>query len=370
MHTSAPIDTLAAPFDAATAASPCGSDMSYSIEFDRLNELRRHEDASLDQGAWVTEIKRADWPAALALCEQLLLNQTKDLRVAAWWAEAAAHVNGFGGLADGLALYAALCRGLWDEVHPLAEGGDQDLRIGSASWLLAQVRSLCRNLPLLEHDDIGLNLGDIDAARQRAVSSGTGAPPPAPAAGDGRLVPATMDVVSRAQRATPAARIRSTLDGVRRLPGTVAHLQAVIEERLGADGPGFAPVREAVAAAVSGVERVAREMGVLTTPGEAGPAADNAPGASDGGDGASQAGAGLPAGAPATRAQALAQLRQVAAFFRRTEPHSPVAYLADRAAHWGEMPLHEWLRTVLKEQATLSQIEELLGVQPTPPQQD
>ena len=31
----------------------------------------------------------------------------------------------------------------------------------------------------------------------------------------------------------------------------------------------------------------------------------------------------------------------VAHFFRRTEPHSPVAYLAEKAVKWGEMPLHD-----------------------------
>ncbi|MGT2434431.1 hypothetical protein ACU4HD_47795 [Cupriavidus basilensis] len=36
------------------------------------------------------------------------------------------------------------------------------------------------------------------------------------------------------------------------------------------------------------------------------------------------------------------QLRDVAEFFRQTEPHSPVAYLAARAAKWGDMPLHAW----------------------------
>ncbi|MCY1535260.1 type VI secretion-associated protein, ImpA family [compost metagenome] len=67
-----------------------------------------------------------------------------------------------------------------------------------------------------------------------------------------------------------------------------------------------------------------------------------------------------------TRDQALAQLREVAEFFRRTEPHSPVAYLADKAASWGEMSLHLWLRTVLKNDETLSGLEELLGVQKQP----
>jgi len=64
-----------------------------------------------------------------------------------------------------------------------------------------------------------------------------------------------------------------------------------------------------------------------------------------------------------SRAHALAQLRAVADFFRRTEPHSPVAYLADKAAHWGEQPLHVWLRAVVKDDAAFAQFEDLLGLQ-------
>jgi type VI secretion system protein ImpA len=67
-----------------------------------------------------------------------------------------------------------------------------------------------------------------------------------------------------------------------------------------------------------------------------------------------------------TRAQALAQLREVADFFRRTEPHSPVAHLADKAAAWGEMSLTDWLRTVVKDDASFARIEEQLGVGPKP----
>ena len=69
-------------------------------------------------------------------------------------------------------------------------------------------------------------------------------------------------------------------------------------------------------------------------------------------------------GAVQSRAQALAQLRAIAEFFRRTEPHSPVAYLADKAAEWGSQPLHEWLRGVIKDQAAYAHVEELLGVRP------
>jgi type VI secretion system protein ImpA len=37
-----------------------------------------------------------------------------------------------------------------------------------------------------------------------------------------------------------------------------------------------------------------------------------------------------------------------------------VAYLAEKAAKWGELPLHEWLRAVVKDPAQLAQFDELL----------
>jgi type VI secretion system protein ImpA len=76
------------------------------------------------------------------------------------------------------------------------------------------------------------------------------------------------------------------------------------------------------------------------------------------------AAAALPAfaGVIASRAQALGQLRAVADYFRQTEPHSPVAYLAEKAAHWGEQPLHLWLKAVVKDAGALAHVEELLGI--------
>ena len=36
-------------------------------------------------------------------------------------------------------------------------------------------------------------------------------------------------------------------------------------------------------------------------------------------------------------------------------------YLADKAASWGDMPLHEWLHAVVKDPALAAQLDELLG---------
>lgn len=118
--------------------------------------------------------------------------------------------------------------------------------------------------------------------------------------------------------------------------------------------------------AAAGIERLAAELGVAGVSAPMGADAGRAASASCGG-GACEAMSAtaesmLPV-MPASRAQALAQLRLVADYFRRHEPHSPVAYLADRAAQWGDMPLHLWLRAVLKEPGALASLDELLGVQ-------
>ncbi len=127
-------------------------------------------------------------------------------------------------------------------------------------------------------------------------------------------------------------------------------LQAAVDARLGADGPAFGPACDAVRRAVEDAARKAPAGAA----GSVAARADEDVAAVMGG------GAGGPV-MPLSRGQALAQLRLVAEFFRRAEPHSPVAYLADKAAAWGELPLHAWLRAVVKDPAQIAQLDELLG---------
>lgn len=292
------LDALLQPI---AEARPCGDDLSFSAAFDTIAELRRADDPSLPLGEWKEkgkEPKAADWAASVALCEDLLRTRSKDLRVVGWLVDGRARVQGFAGLAQGLALCTALITRYWDHLHPLPEAGDHELRIGSLGWLLGRIAPLTRE----------------------CLQAGT---PP--------------------RRADVAAALVA-----------LASLQQAVDARLGADGPGFVAAREALKAALADL------------PADAPPA-----GAAEADDAGAPAGTAGPAcaravatGAPQTRMQALQQLQQVAEYFRRTEPHSPVAYLADKAARWGAMDLHSWLRTVIKDGGALAQLEELLGVEP------
>lgn len=351
------LDSLLTPL---SPESPCGEDMTFSAEFDQFQELRRQDDPSISQGEWVTELKVADWSGVVALSEKVLQTRSRDLRVVGWWAEAKAHKDGYAGLADGVSLAAGLCEQLWEPLHPLAEDGDWELRIGSLSWLLAQVVTLSHTTPVLFGAKRQISLQDIEAARayQQTVERS----PEGRAPADESQI--TLDLVARAQKETPKPKFQAAREALTRLAQELLRLQAVVDGHLGADGPAFTPAKEAVDRAKHALDRMAREMGLD---------APDASSAQDEGDqggalGSSEAGgsAGGVAGVLTSRKQALAQLRLVADYFRRTEPHSPVAYLADKAAKWGDMPLHDWLRAVMKDQGTLAQLEDMLGVEPPP----
>lgn len=337
-------DALLAPI---SEASPCGDDLSFSADFDAIQDLRRADDPTLDQGEWVTALKVADWAGVRAKCADVLARLSKDLRVAAWLTEANARLNGYAGLADGLTLCDGLCKRYWTELYPRIDAdGDTEERSGNLRWLLSQVQDLARQLPVLRQGTRGFSLQDMATAQVNARSA------PEPTDDASNAAPALLpEQIAAARRATPAPFFATNLADAQRALQALDRLKALADDRLGADGPGFGGARQALADAVHGVGLLAQE---------ADPQAGNVDAV--GGDAAAGASGGT--GAIRSRADALRQLRAVADFFRRTEPHSPVAYLAERGAQWGEMPLHDWLRSVVKDEGVLGQVEELLGIAP------
>jgi len=288
-----------------SVSQPCGEDISFDACMDAIAAARRQDDPTLEQGEWATPLHSADWPLVAHRCAQLLHSRSKDLRLAVWLAEARAHTHGMRGLGDGFLLLAGLCDRFWEHVYPLPEGGEHELRSGNLAWLLGRTPGLVKELS---------PEGDAEARLQDA---------------------------------------RHCLDGLQQL-------QAAADARLGADGLAFGPARDAVQSALADAERALPPEGTAPDGAESGGAG------SAGIGGRASAGAGTQSQPvmPQTREHALMQLRLVAEFFRRTEPHSPVAYLAEKAASWGDLPLHEWLRSVVKDPAQVAQLDELLGAAP------
>jgi type VI secretion system protein ImpA len=337
-----------------SAAQTCGDDLSFSSELDDIAKARTYDDPTLDQGEWVVALKEADWGFVGSRCAQLIESKSKDLRLAVWLAEAHAKTRGLRGLGDGFAVLAGLCEHYWDGLYPLADDGQFEQRVGNLGWLLGRTPQLAREMVVTE--EMGYTWADFDAARQRLAGGGDGSGQAWGSAPD--TGPALADLEAQRRR-NSAAFNQSLLAQAEYCLAMLADLERVVDARLGVDGPAFSAAREALQGAI----HFAAPLGGGATSGQAAGEADGA--RCEGISASPGQRAMLAAEALHSRAQALAQLRLVADFFRRTEPHSPVAYLADKAASWGEQPLHLWLRAVVKDPATLASLEDLLGAVPT-----
>ncbi|TWI13575.1 type VI secretion system protein TssA [Aerolutibacter ruishenii] len=345
------LDVLLTPL---AGDAPAGADLSFSNDYDAIREARRADDPTLAQGEWVTDLKSADWPQVASRCGELLGAQSKDLQLAVWWTEAQSRLRGFAGLADGYRLVAGLCDGFWDTLHPQADDGDFEQRIGTLTWLLAHSMTWMRESPLTQAPQGRFGLAEFEAARARRGDDSDGVPL------------ATMEA---ARRASPHGFYVQLVESVAQCRAALQALEQSVDARLGMEGPSFTSARDQLGHLEDVARRFAREAGVLLdgdTQDSAVPMPESFadPPSLEPGPGAALAAAAPVAanGAITTRKEAIAQLRRVADFFRRTEPHSPVAYLADKAASWGEMPLHVWLKRVIKDDSTLAQMQELLDI--------
>ena len=105
---------------------------------------------------------------------------------------------------------------------------------------------------------------------------------------------------------------------------------------------------------------------IAGTPAEAAPAEDAAAEAAGAGGGdAPAAGGGGPAAGPKpmrTREDAIRQLEEIAGFFRRTEPHSPLAFTLEDAVRRARMPLPELLAEVMPDASVRRMLLTALGI--------
>jgi type VI secretion system protein ImpA len=346
----------------------CGESMMFSSEFDEIQEARRFDDPSLSQGEWVTDIKEADWGRARRICEEVLANKSKDLRVAGWLVEALGRTQGLAGLTEGYTLLKQLCEKFWSDIHPLPEDGEMEQRIGNFDWLVNQTSRLIREIPLTCSPKGSFSSLDLESARSMARSIERN---PGRTEEFAQASKISLEMFEAARKDTATVYFLNNMRDAELLKASMIALQMQLDRLMENSAPAFGGVFELLDDLYRNFRRYAGEAG-----GSKGESSVNiANGDAEGSEASHETGEvrlqgrASSAGPLRSREQAIQQLQDIAAFFKETEPHSPVAYLAEKAAKWGSMSLHEWLRAVVKDDAALLRMEELLGVE-MPPSHD
>jgi type VI secretion system protein ImpA len=359
------LEALLAPIP---GENPAGENLLYAGLHDQIREARRSEE-DLAQGDWERKIKVADWRTVVRLASDALSSKTKDLQVGAWLAEAILKLHGFAGLRDGLKLMRGLIETFWDRVYPEAEDGDLDGRANALSFLDRQMAfalkeapitgsAVGRNMSFFQFEegkrfDIPERMDDLsstDLERVNALRE--------QAAQEGKVTSEQWRIAKNSSRRAFYEEFYELLTSC---SGEYKALDAVMDEKFKNQTPGLGALRKSLDEVLVLVEIILKEKR-LAEP-------DAAESAASGGDGtgaqtaAETSAVGVATGAVRGRQDALKRLAEVAEYFRRTEPHSPVAYLVQRAVRWGEMPLDRWLEEVVKDQTVLAGLRDTLGIQ-------
>jgi type VI secretion system protein ImpA len=343
---------------------PSGESLRYSGVYDQIAEARRADDV-LSRGEWQTDLKVADYRTVIDLAIPALTAQAKDLQITVWLAEALMKQHGFVGLRDSLQLLVGMHEIFWETVHPEMDEGDMEGRANAVSWFDttgsyvvkegkitgyagysyidwedSKVFDIPENLDTYSTEDqVRYNQLKTQAEKEQRV---------------------TADMWRKERTATRRAFCEQVNFTIDECWAAFNDLNRVIEEKYDRNQmPGLSNLKKSLDSIHDQVKKLLEEKRQ-----EEPDAADESAGADElnvnGEGGVSTAGKAT-TGAIQNRSDALKRLAEIADFFQKTEPHSPVAYLVQRAVKWGHMPLESWLKDVIKDETILYQLRQTLG---------
>ena len=348
------------------AGKPLREDFSPTSVYHQIKDARAAARAAersvvFDDEQSESQSSRADWKAILKLGPKVIAEESKDLEITAWLTEALVREHGYAGLRDGFRLIRELAELFWDDLYPLPDEDGVITRVAPVTGLNGEeadgvLITPIANVPITAEGTYrGLTVSDYQQASdleqvadpdKRAQRIDQGA--------------VTMQMFDKAVLETPPESFRELLEDLTQCSEEFGKLCAVMEEKCGEgeDGYPLAPpssnIRGALQSARETLCNIAK--GVL----------EDMDAELVGGDGE---GSMVPVDArPGSRVQtredAFRALLQVAEFFKRTEPHSPVSYALEQAVRWGKMPLPDLLAELIPEEAAREQLFKLVGIKP------
>lgn len=354
------IEGLLRPID---GDNPSGENLRYSGIYDEISNARR-ADKVASQGEWQTELKVADFRQVIEIAVPALEQRSKDLQIAVWLTEALIEEHGFVGLRDGVRLLSGLESTFWDTLYPEIDEGDMEGRANAVSWLDIQGGISVTKVPITagsghsfidwedsKRFDIPENYESLDSdSRERFQELKHQAETERRTTGD---------MWRKAKAQTPRQFYEELDVLLDECWAAVRELDRVNEEKYDArQMPGLSNLQKSLEKVHAQVKKLLEEKR-LEEPDEAGAEEYGESGAETASGGSFNGGGG---GSVQGRADALRRLAEIAAFFQKTEPHSPVAYLVQRAVKWGNMPLDSWLQDVIKDENVLFQLRQTLGL--------
>jgi len=322
--------------------------------YSRIRDARKAARAAERSNLFDDDSTEADehWRQVYELAPQALKTNSKDLEIACWFTESLIRKAGFSGLRDGFSLIHQLIEKYWDNLYPLPDEDGIETRVaaltglngeGAEGVLIAPIRTT----RITEGTQVGpfsywqykqaLDAQRItdDQARGEQISKNG----------------FSLDNIQNAVEQSSQEFYVNLRDDVRDALEEYKRIGQLLIERCGVhDSPPTSNIVNILTDTLSAITHIARHKLPEPEP-EAG---------IEGSDAA--ASVSTTGGAINSRAEALRQLSNISLFFRRTEPHSPLSYIIEKAVRWGDMSLGELMQELIPDSGSRNTYSSLTGV--------
>ena len=369
---SAEILDFAALLTSISDESPAGENLRKDFSPDAIyrqikdarNAARRAETRPAGEGE-----PSSDWSFVLDKGPEVLKTQTKDLEIAAWVTEALVREYGFAGARDGFQLCRRLIEEFWACVHPEPDPDDPEdeepVTVAALSGLNGvdgegTLISPLLRVPIVAGDSespLGvsayqqaqsLEAIDDQDERNRRIEQG--------------VIP--IEVFTQAIANTDASWFMELKEDIKQAQDEFRKLSDVLSDKLGHLAPPSSNITSTLEDCSRMVDSIAGDM-MPELAVEAGDAGEGAAGEVIAADGSSSGGGGgrpAVAGPIQTREQAFQRIREVAAFFRQTEPHSILAWQLEECIKWGKMSLPDLLTELIEDAGARENVFKRVGI--------
>lgn len=346
--------------------NPCGIDLreTSSPDYQTLKDARRTI-ASLVRARKFDNDSDGEvnnhWETIYNLAPEVIKTQSKDLEVAAWFAEASLKLHSYTGLRAAFTLNEGLVENFFDNIYPLPDEDGIETRVypliglngedGSGTLILP-----LKNAPLSEDYDRPFTynlyarcieaekITDADAKRQRQDEIGI-----------------TLQEINNQVNASSITYYQSLVENLEAGLTHFNNMTSLLDTKCGlADSPPSSAIKKTLEAVLDAVKLLTKTK--LAAPPETTevtePVSQNV---QDSPSNTTQQ-PSMSVGTINSRADALNQLLLVANYFRQTEPHSPLCGALERVVEWGNMSLQELMLALIPDASARANYTQLTGI--------
>lgn len=304
-----------------------------------------------------------DWNPIAEAAPEFLKSNSKDLEIAAYLIESLVRSDGFAGLRDGFQLVTRMVDTFADTLYPRPDEDGIETLVAPLAGLNGNdaegtLVGPIKNVPITPAGEEGafglgtyeqaLDLEQSDAEqRERRISQGA--------------VP--LDTFNAALMQGSAEWFGELRDDIRDALESWTALTSLLDEKFGRDSPPSSNIKNALSECLETVESLARDKLAMLD------ATEEAPAEAAEQDDDSSSSAPPPQKSVDSldnmqnREDAFKVLMRVAAYFRKTEPHSPISYAIEQIIRWGRLPLPDLLKELINDESAVTQMFRLVGIQ-------